>query len=433
MLSEGPFPFECLFAFEGDFGQVEALPMTLSKKSSLHTALFSVSAPALLSALGLAFACGSPADEPSGDGDGDGDGTGQTGGLSGDGDAASGGLAGDGDMPTGGISGGGGSSTGGITGDGDGDGDGSGGEDGTGGTSSGSAFTCPSGSESMVLDLSGKTATDVGGVPAPAMDNWFLEGAVWIDGALYMSQIRDYGPLNPAHILKYTPGGAFETLIADSGTNGLAVNGSGDLVAASHAVGGIVTFDPSSPAASPATVSAMYEGSRFNSPNDLTIRSDGTIYFTDPDWQCGDCGHQPVKGVYRIPPGGAPERLTVLQDNPNGIALSPDEGILYVGGNSLSSHPVNADGSIGTGTPFGENFFGSTDGLGVDCAGNLYVTTNGTVTVFSPSGANLGQIAADGATNVAFGGSSSTTLYIVGFGSPGTLRSVELNVPGFPY
>jgi gluconolactonase len=233
--------------------------------------------------------------------------------------------------------------------------------------------------------------------------------------------------------LKYTPGGAFETLIPDAGTNGLAVNAAGQLVAASHAVGGIVTFDPTSPAAPPVTVSALYGGSRFNSPNDLTIRSDGTIYFTDPDWQCQNCGHQPVKGVYRIPPGGAPELLTVLQDNPNGIALSPDESVLYVGGNSLASYPVNGDGTIGAGAAFGEGFFGSTDGLGMDCAGNLYVTTNGTVTVFSSAGANLGQIAADGVTNVAFGDQTSTTLYIVGFGSPGKLRSVQLNVPGFPY
>jgi gluconolactonase len=104
-----------------------------------------------------------------------------------------------------------------------------------------------------------------------------------------------------------------------------------------------------------------------------------------------------------------------------------------VGGNSLASYPVNGDGTIGAGAAFGEGFFGSTDGLGMDCAGNLYVTTNGTVTVFSSAGANLGQIAADGVTNVAFGDQTSTTLYIVGFGSPGKLRSVQLNVPGFPY
>lgn len=407
--------------------------MNFSKKSvSVFATFFGRSRFAFLSMLGFAFACGSPADDPSGNGDGDG--AGPTGGLSGDGGSPTGGLAGDGDSPTGGLSGDGDTSTGGVMGDGDAPTGGATGDgDGTGGASNGAAFTCPSGSESMVLDLAGKSATDVAGVPAPAMDNWFLEGAVWIDGSLYMSQIRDYGPLNPAQILKYTPGGAFETLIADSGTNGLAVNAAGQLVAASHAVGGIVTFDPSSPAAAPVTVHSTYNGSRFNSPNDLTIRSDGTIYFTDPDWQCADCGHQPVKGVYRIPPGGAPELLTVLQDNPNGIALSPDESILYVGGNSLASYPVNEDGSIGAGTAFGEGFFGSTDGLGVDCAGNIYVTTNGTVTVFSPSGGNLGQIAADGVTNVAFGGPNSTTLYIVGFGSPGTLRSVELNVPGFPY
>src|SRR5690606_1463852 len=230
--------------------------------------------------------------------------------------------SGDGDAPSGGTPG-----AGGLNGDGDGD------VSGTGGGSNGTAFTCPPGTESLVLDLAGKTATEIP-APSPPADNWFLEGPVWINGSLYMSQLRDYGPLNPAQILKYTPGGAFESLIPDVGTNGLAVNGAGKLVAASHAVGGIVTFDPANPSAPPVTVSATYDGSRFNSPNDLTIRSDGTIYFTDPDWQCQNCGHLPVKGVYRIPPGGASELLTVLQNDPNGIALSPDESVLYVGGNS---------------------------------------------------------------------------------------------------
>ena len=226
--------------------------MTFSKKSSFSTPLL------LLSTLGVAFACGSPADESSGDGDGDGEGVGgtQTGGLSGDGDQPSGGLNGGGGTSSGGIPGDGDGSSGGAVGVGGGVGDGDGDGDGAGGMPNGTGFACPSGSEALVLDFAGKTAANVPGVPAPAMDSWFLEGAVWIDGSLYMSQIRDYGPLNPAQILKYTPGGAFETFIPDIGTNGLAVNASGQIVAASHAVGGIVTLDPENPAAPPVTVSA---------------------------------------------------------------------------------------------------------------------------------------------------------------------------------
>jgi gluconolactonase len=250
-----------------------------------------------------------------------------------------------------------------------------------------------------------------------------------------MSQIRDYGPLNPAHILKYTPGGSVETFLADAGTNGIAINAAGLLVTANHAVGGLVTYDPNA-STQTTTIVDEYSGSRFNSPNDLTIRSDGMIFFTDPDWQCQGCDHQPVKGVYSVMPGGDAQLLTTSQDMPNGIALSPDEQTLYVGGSNLTSHTVNSNGTIGTGSGFGDGFFSSTDGLGMDCAGNVYVTTGSSVKVFSPSGSDLGDISppsGQNVTNVAFGGANNTTLYITGFGSPGSLSTVELDIPGYPY
>ena len=304
----------------------------------------------------------------------------------------------------------------------------------TGGAGAGApVFVCSEADKALTLALSGSPVA-IPGVPKPAADNWFLEGPVWIDGSLDMSQIRDYGPLNPANILKYTPGGSFEQVVADAGTNGLALNGAGLLVAASHKEGGIVTFDTQAIAAAPLTLVNEFEGSRFNSPNDLTVRSDVTIYFTDPDWQCTGCGHQPGKGVYKLSPTGVVEKLTVLQDDPNGISLSPDEKTLYVGGISLASYPVMLDGSIGAGSVFGDNFFQRTDGLGIDCAGNVYATTgDAEVKVFASTGALLGTISAAGARNVAFGGVDNKTLFIVGAGTPGTAYSLDLNVPGYPY
>ncbi len=284
----------------------------------------------------------------------------------------------------------------------------------------------------MDLMTSPPTPTPITPVPKPPADNWFLEGPVWIGGALYMSQIREYGAPAPAHMLKYTPGGSVEMVVPDSGTNGLAVNAAGLIVATSHATKGLVTFDPANLAAAPVPTVTEYNSLAFNSPNDLTIRSDGTIYFTDPSWQCSGCSTQPVLGTYRVTPAGVVSLLSVSQTNPNGISLSPDEGTLYVGGNSLSAYPVNSDGSIGGGASFGS---GTTDGMAVDCAGNVYATTgDSSVKVFSPAGVDLGSISAAGARNVAFGGPENKTLYIVGIGGGGgVLYSVELNVPGFPY
>ncbi len=376
------------------------------------------------------FACSPASDDTGGEGDGPG-----TGGATGDGDAATGGIFGDGDMGTGGLSGDGDLPTGGVTGDGDqptggaaGDGDA-----GTGGNPSVLAFVCPAGSDAMTVDdISTKTPQSVT-VPIPPADGWFLEGPVWIGTALFVSQIREYGVPQPSHILKYTPGGAFETFIADAGTNGLAVDGARRLVGANHAIGGIVAYSPTSPAAPPMTIVDSYEGSRFNSPNDLTIRSDGTIYFTDPDWQCMGCGHQSVQGVYRVPPGGMPERLTVSQSKPNGIALSPDETTLYIGGDVLKAHPVNPDGSIGAAADFGT---GGSDGLAVDCSGNVYATQNdGQIAVFDSAGSPKGTLAVQGARNLAFGGPQSKTLFVVGTGSSqgGMMQTIEMNIPGFPY
>lgn len=201
---------------------------------------------------------------------------------------------------------------------------------------------------------------------------------------------------------------------------------------------GLISFDPANPSAAGVVLTNTYDGKGFNSPNDLTVRADGNIYFTDPKWQCKGCT-QTIEGVYRLPPGGQPELLTgtvVTQNNPNGIALSPDGNTLYVGGDKLTAHPLMADGSVGASMPdqvFG-NIYG-TDGLGVDCAGNVYAALNGqgTLKVVSKTGTPVGEITGmPKITNVAFGGPNSTTLFITTQGSD-QLLSVELNVPGFPY
>src|SRR5690606_20897984 len=95
----------------------------------------------------------------------------------------------------------------------------------------------------------------------------------------------------PASILRYVPGGALEEHIAGSGSNGLAVDARGSIVAATHDDGGLSRFALDGTRTS---IVAEYEGNRLNSPNDLTLRDDGTIYFTDPSWQAPNPNPQPV-------------------------------------------------------------------------------------------------------------------------------------------
>ena len=192
-------------------------------------------------------------------------------------------------------------------------------------------------------------------------------------------------------------------------------------------------------------VAANYQGHRFNSPNDVTVGPDGTVYFTDPDFQRADRPDE-MNGTTRVfrVKGGV---VTLIDDSirePNGIELAPDGRTLYVGGNAtgkIYKYPVNADGSTGARSDFVP--VAGTDGGTIDCAGNVYQVTygDGKVHVYSPAGQSLGTITAGAnATNAAFGGADGTTLYITsGTPSPGgdtgdfALYSIHLNVPGWPY
>ena len=397
-------------------------------------------------------------------------GTGQTGGTSGTGGAAtgSGGTTG-----SGGVTGTGGTSSGGVTGSG---GSASGGSTGTGGQAgsaggaagSGSGFTpfvCPSGMSTPSASAipAGSSATKING--APPLDafnntgNNFtnVEGPVWIGDALYFSEMVTSPNPPPARILKidssdtvtafYPSGGG-----GDSGSNGMAVDGSGNLVTANHGVGGIVSY--AVPAANKTTIIDSYMGKRFNSPNDLTIRNDGTIYFTDPGFQAPSPMPQPNTGVYMVPPGSSPTATEILSSlsNPNGITLSLDQKTLYVGhGGGVYSYAVNTDGSIGTTATHVDAANldnNATDGMAIDCAGDLYIVRVNThdvdVVSFggSPGGAGthlatIANVPGGGQlTNLAFGGADHKTLYITVQGAGSTQRGVfklAMPIPGMPY
>lgn len=305
-----------------------------------------------------------------------------------------------------------------------------------------------------------------------------LEGPVWHEGSLYYSNIGNRTEPksgqwlnNQTTIWRWQPGQAPEIFLTDSdaGTNGMALDANGQLVVARHLDGSISRINTKDKSIQ--RVDSQYEGKRFNSPNDLVVASDGSLYFTDPDWNVPNTvdSNTLVGGaeqhIYHVTTNGqvartnATQLLPDLMDKPNGITLSIDETRLYVAGRKgLWSFAVKDD----TLSQPQQLMNTPIDGLGRDCAGNIYITTTkniaGTykqvISILNAKDELVGDIevpAIQIVTNVAFGGADRKTLYVTsltvpqndsGTGPrrcgdtdcvPASIFSVKLNVPGYPY
>ena len=276
------------------------------------------------------------------------------------------------------------------------------------------------------------TATRVSAARVDDSEDRLYEGPVWRDGALYLSDFVHSGTF-PSRIRRFTPPDRWETVVEDSGSNGLTLDLDGHLLAATHDRKQIARVRLEDGTRMPLV--STFDGLPFNSPNDLVMGTDGSLYFTDPDYQRKAApGGQPLTRVYRHHEGVT----TVVDDslrNPNGIALSPDGDTLYVAGGTgdgdvLRTYPLH-EGVPGAGRDLARITGG--DGLTLDCLGNIYVTEHGQqrVRVFSPAGDVLATIHVDAnITNAAFGGNDRRTLFLTGAAS---LWSIELPVAGLPY
>ncbi|MGX9219880.1 SMP-30/gluconolactonase/LRE family protein [Massilia varians] len=273
-------------------------------------------------------------------------------------------------------------------------------------------------------------AERVDGVTPSRAEPGLFEGPVWIKDALYFSDFS-FAKGFPSRVRKLAQDGTVSTAIEDSGSNGLAVDAAGRLVLASHKDKALVRHEPDGQTV---RLAAGFEGNAFNSPNDIAIAGDGTVYFTDPDWQKAAApGGQPVTGVYRVGTNGEVMLVGGTRPNPNGIALSPAGDVLYVNASDglLVAYPI-VNGVPQAGRSLVSGLEGA-DGMTVDCHGNLYVTEHGAkrVRVFSPQGGQLATIRVDAnVTNAAFGGKDGKTLYITGAGA---LWRLPLAVSGMPY
>ncbi len=273
----------------------------------------------------------------------------------------------------------------------------------------------------------------------------FTEGPVWhTDGYLLFSDI----PTNK--IMKYAPGQGVSVYLENSGfvgsedditgqrSNGLTFDRSGNLIICQHGARQVLKADR---AGNYVPLARQYGGKRLNSPNDVVVRSDGVIFFTDPPWGLSKGMEDPAKemdfqGVFMLKNGSL-----VLIDNslklPNGLAFSPDETYLYVtdsdGNRKLYyRYELGVDGTVIEKKLFFDaselKGNGGPDGIKVDSKGNCYFTGPGGVLVISPKGEHLGTIAPpEIPANIAWGGKDGKILFMT---CRSGLYAIELKTAG---
>jgi len=285
----------------------------------------------------------------------------------------------------------------------------------------------------------------------------FLEGPVWVPepsgGYLLFSDVA------ANNIYKWTPDGTLSVFLEKSGytgtdlltaggqsfngrlhivvfgSNGLALDPQGRLVMATH---GNRTIERLEKNGTRTVLADRYDGKRLNSPNDVVVKSNGSIYFTDPPGGLRGADKSPAKelpysGVFLVKDG----RVQLLVDDPagrpNGLAFTPDEKFLYVNGlRKIVRYEVRPDDTVGNGQLFADMTAdpaaGNTDGMKVDQRGNVYCTGPGGLWIFSPAGRHLGTIRLpEQPANLAFGDADRRTIYVT---ARQGLYKIRVKIPG---
>ena len=263
----------------------------------------------------------------------------------------------------------------------------------------------------------------------------FTEGPVW-DAA---NECLFFSDMPGDKMRKWTEDKGIEVFREPCGkSNGLTFDKQGRLVACEHANRRVSRTEKDGTIVS---IADRYEGKLLNSPNDVVVKSDGSIYFSDPPYgltaEFGVLGEQelPFQGVYRLSPDGKDLALVVDDfEKPNGLAFSPDESLLYIDDTDRSHirvFDVNPDGTVSNSRVFVEvkgEGEGGVDGMKVDSEGNIYVTGPGGIWIFDSSGNKLGRIdVPEVVANMAWGDEDWKTLYITASTS---LYKIRLGVEG---
>ena len=269
------------------------------------------------------------------------------------------------------------------------------------------------------------------------LDNVRLErlftGCRWAEGPAYFAPGKYllWSDIPNNRVLRFdeTNGAVSVFLSPADNHNGHAVDREGRLVSCEHRTRCVSRVEHDGRRR---ILADRYEGKRLNSPNDLVVKSDGSIWFTDPTYGIdsdyeGDAAPEEIGGsyVYRLDPDRG-ELSAVATDfvKPNGLAFSPDEKLLYIADTGFSHVPdgprhirvaaVSADGrSIGRAELFAKSTAGLFDGFRIDAKGNLWTSAADGVHVYAPDAALLGKIKTpEVVANLCFGGAKRNRLFI---------------------
>jgi gluconolactonase len=263
----------------------------------------------------------------------------------------------------------------------------------------------------------------------------FTEGPVWLpkENKLVFSDIPN------SKLMQWSEKDGLSVFRKSENANGNILDLQGRIISCQHGARNLIRIEADG---SVTVLADRFEGRRFNSPNDVAVRSDGTLWFTDPPWGLTEPHEIPGHWVFKLEPKtGKVEVLHKYLAMPNGIVFSPDETRVYIadtGGHqrhpdpefhklpaSIQCHEVGEDGKLG------KKLFhiqSGSDGMAVDVKGNLYTTFGGKVHIYDADGKKLEQIdMPEGPANVCFGGEDFKTLFITARTS---LYSVRVKHPG---
>lgn len=256
----------------------------------------------------------------------------------------------------------------------------------------------------------------------------FTEGPFWHwEGYLLFSDI----PANTIYKWKPESSESVEFMNPSGHSNGITSDSDGNIILAQHD-GMISRITPENDVV---VLVRSYDGKRLNSPNDVVVKSDGAIYFTDPPFGVGEEEQElSFSGVYRW----KDNQLTMLFDGfdrPNGIVFSPDEQYLYVNNTTsgeIMSFEVSDSGELQNERKFAEvgeaAENGAADGMTVDTEGRIYSTGPGGIYIFAPDGQQVEMIdLPERATNLAWGGENNNLLFIT---TPSAVYRLAMNTEG---
>jgi gluconolactonase len=238
----------------------------------------------------------------------------------------------------------------------------------------------------------------------------FVEGPLWRDGGLLFSD------MNGNTVYRWTPDSGATVYYSPSGnSNGLALDLEGRLLMALQGGRKVVRLEPDRTLT---ILASEFEGKKLNSPNDLTVKTDGSIFFTDPPYGISTYQQElNFCGIFRLSPSGKLQVLDKTLSRPNGIDFSPDESLLYVSdaeARIIYVWDVASDTTIENKRVFARiKPVGYADGLKTDPDGRLFATGPTGVWVFDPNGVALDTILVPGqTTNCNWGDADGNTLYI---------------------